>query len=118
MRQILRKNLINLQYTEERLDSNWYQSIHAITGEETVIRVQSPFSHNMFHFFTTSIAPGLQNLQFYSKYEGLKSCSETEIRSWKTENKTNPTLQLTQEHSLLYCENNETQEALEPNKTA
>jgi len=74
---ILRKNLIKLQYTEERLDSNWYQSIQAIIGEETVICAQSPFSHNTFHFFPTSLAPGLQNLQFYSKYKGLKSCFET-----------------------------------------
>lgn len=33
--QILRKNLIKVQHTEGRLDSNWYQSIQAIIGEET-----------------------------------------------------------------------------------
>lgn len=87
--QILRKNLIKVQSAEERLDSKWYQSIQAIIGEETVISALGPFSHNMFHPFPTSIAQGLQNLPFYSKYKGLKSCSETETRNWKSENKTN-----------------------------
>lgn len=79
--QILRKNLIKVQYAEERLDSKWYQSIQAIIGEETVKSVQNPFSHNMFHLFPTSIARGLRNLPFYSKHKGLKSCSETETRN-------------------------------------
>lgn len=108
MGQILRKNLIKLQYTEERLDSNWYQSIQAIIGEETVICAQSPFSHNGFQFFLTSVAAGLQNLQFYSKYKGLKSCSETEtkkLENWK-QDKPNLTT-LTQEYNLLDCENDE-----------
>lgn len=50
--QILRKNLIKVQYAEERLDSKWYQSTQAIIGEETVISAQSPFSHNTFHLFS------------------------------------------------------------------
>lgn len=67
MGQILGKNLIKLQYTEESPESNWYQSIQAIIREEPVIHPQSPFSHITFPFllcFYSSI--GFQVHKIYS----------------------------------------------------